>query len=179
MVAHRFKQYQVVGRHVPTEAKPDPPLFRMKMWAKDTVKAKSKFWYFLTKLRKVKKSNGQLIAINEITDRSPTTVSNYAIWIRYQSRTGFHNMYKEYRDTTLNGAVEQMYQEMASRHRVRLPCIQIIKTAAIEDDKCKRLGTTQFHDEKIAFPIMKKIMRPPSKSQRTVFKYTRPTVCMI
>lgn len=45
--------------------------------------------------------------------------------------TGFHNAYKEYRDTTLNGAVEQMYQEMGSRHRVRSPCIQIIKTATI------------------------------------------------
>ena len=26
------------------------------------------------------------------------------------SRTGYHNAYKEYRDTTLNGAVEQLYQ---------------------------------------------------------------------
>jgi large subunit ribosomal protein L18Ae len=34
-------------------------------------------------------------------------------------------MYKEYRDTTLNGAVDQMYSEMASRHRVRFPCIQV------------------------------------------------------
>ena len=29
----------------------------------------------------------------------------------------------------INGGVEQMYTEMASRHRVRFPCIQIIKTA--------------------------------------------------
>nr|GEY38947.1 ribosomal protein L18a [Tanacetum cinerariifolium] len=34
-------------------------------------------------------------------------------------------MYKEYRDTTLNGSIEQMYTEMASRHRVRHPCIQV------------------------------------------------------
>ena len=54
-------------------------------------------------------------------------VKNYGIWIRYQSRTGFHNMYKEYRDCTLNGAVEQLYDEMAGRHRVRKPCLQIIK----------------------------------------------------
>lgn len=33
--------------------------------------------------------------------------------------------YKEYRDTTLNGAIGQMYSEMASRHRVRYPCIQV------------------------------------------------------
>lgn len=37
-------------------------------------------------------------------------MKNYGIWVRYQSRTGYHNAYKEYRDTTLNGAVEQMYQ---------------------------------------------------------------------
>jgi len=30
------------------------------------------------------------------------------VWVRYQSRTGYHNMYKEYRDVTLNGAVEQV-----------------------------------------------------------------------
>jgi ribosomal protein L20A (L18A) len=51
--------------------------------------------------------------------------------VLYCCSTGFHNAYKEYRDTTLNGAVEQMYQEMGSRHRVRSPCIQIIKTATI------------------------------------------------
>lgn len=61
----------------------------------------------------------------QIFERKPTTVKNFGIWVRYQSRTGYHNMYKEYRDTTLNGAVDQMYSEMASRHRVRFPCIQV------------------------------------------------------
>ena len=53
----------------------------------------------------------------QIFEKKPTTVKNFGVWVRYQSRTGYHNMYKEYRDTTLNGAVEQLYQEMASRHR--------------------------------------------------------------
>ena len=47
---------------------------------------------------------------SQIFERKPTTVKNFGIWVRYQSRTGYHNMYKEYRDTTLNGAVEQLYQ---------------------------------------------------------------------
>ncbi|KAH0645695.1 hypothetical protein KY285_033737 [Solanum tuberosum] len=67
----------------------------MKLWATNEVRAKSKFWYFL---RKLKKSNGQMLAINE---KYPTKIKNYGIWLRYQSRTGYHNMY---RDTTLNGA---------------------------------------------------------------------------
>ena len=36
------------------------------MWATDAVCAKSKFWYFLRKLRRVKKANGQIISANEV-----------------------------------------------------------------------------------------------------------------
>ncbi|PRQ35219.1 putative ribosomal protein 50S-L18Ae/60S-L20/60S-L18A [Rosa chinensis] len=62
-------------------------------------------------------------------------------------------MYKEYRDTTLNGDVDQMCTEMASRHRVRFPCIQIIETATIPAKLCKRESTKQFHNSKIKFPL--------------------------
>merc|ERR1712232_1250688 len=127
------------------------------MGAEDPIRAKSKFWYFLRKLRKVK---------------------NFGIWVRYQSRTGYHNMYKEYRDVTLNGAVEQMYQEMGSRHRVRFPCIQIIKTATIPASKCKRDNIKQFHDSKIKFPLTHKIVRPSSQVYKTTFKAVRPNVAM-
>ena len=51
-----------------------------------------------------------LVVWLQIFEKKPTTVKNFGIWVRYQSRTGYHNMYKEYRDVTLNGAVEQMYQ---------------------------------------------------------------------
>ena len=40
----KYHQYQVVGRHSPTEANENPELYRMKLWATDTVAAKSKFW---------------------------------------------------------------------------------------------------------------------------------------
>ena len=41
--------------------------------------------YFLRKLRKVKKANGQILAINEIFERNPTTVKNYGIWVRAEA----------------------------------------------------------------------------------------------
>ena len=62
----QYHQYQVVGRHVPTDAHPEPEVFRMKLWALDDVKARSKFWYFMSRLKKVKKANGQIIACNEV-----------------------------------------------------------------------------------------------------------------
>ncbi|GAX73600.1 hypothetical protein CEUSTIGMA_g1051.t1 [Chlamydomonas eustigma] len=175
---YKFHQYQVVGRHLPTEAEPNPTVYRMKVWAEDTVKAKSKFWYFLRKLRRVKKANGQVLSINEIFEKKPTTIKNFGIWVRYQSRTGYHNMYKEYRDTTLNGAVEQLYQEMGSRHRVRFPCVQIIKTATVPASACKRANTQQFLDSKIKFPQTFKLIRPPSRTLKTTFKATRPSTAM-
>ncbi|XP_028793630.1 aspartyl protease family protein 2 [Neltuma alba] len=178
MVSFRFHQYQVVGRALPTETDEHPKIYRMKLWATNEVRAKSKFWYFLRKLKKVKKSNGQVLAINEIYEKNPTKIDNYGIWLRYQSRTGYHNMYKEYRDTTLNGAVEQMYTEMASRHRVRFPCIQIIKTATIPAKMCKRESTKQFHNSKIKFPLVFKKVRPPSRKLKTTYKASRPNLFM-
>jgi large subunit ribosomal protein L18Ae len=114
----------------------------------------------------------------QIFERNPTNIKNYGIWLRYQSRTGYHNMYKEYRDTTLNGAVEQMYTEMASRHRVRAPCIQIIKTATVHFKLCKRDNTKQFHNDNIKFPLVYRKVRPPTRKLKTTFKASRPNLFM-
>mmetsp|Transcript_37804 Transcript_37804/g.52488 ORF Transcript_37804/g.52488 Transcript_37804/m.52488 type:complete len:180 (-) Transcript_37804:131-670(-) len=179
MVACKYHQYQIVGRHVPTEKDASPKIYRMKMWATDAVRAKSKFWYFMSLLKKVKRANGQIISCNEILERKPTTVKNYGVWVRYQSRTGYHNMYKEFRDVTMNGAVDQLYCEMGARHRVRASCLQIVKTATIPSNLCKRTAVTMMHDPKVSFPIQQKIVRPISKSLKTVFKYKRPAACMM
>ena len=56
------------------------------------------------------------VMLVQIHEKKPTTIKNFGVWVRYQSRTGYHNMYKEYRDTTLNGAVEQLYQVLASAY---------------------------------------------------------------
>ena len=119
-----------------------------------------------------------MLDLSQIFERNPTTIKNYGIWLRYQSRTGYHNMYKEYRDTTLNGAVEQMYNEMASRHRVRSPCIQIIKTATVDFKLCKRDNTKQFHNSKIKFPLVNRKVRPPTRKLKTTFRASRPNLFM-
>ena len=62
----RLQEYQVIGRHVPSDANPVPKLFRMRIFAPNEVVAKSRFWYFLAKLRKIKKANGEIITLNQV-----------------------------------------------------------------------------------------------------------------
>ena len=42
-----FNEYQVVGRHLPSEHEPTPKIYRMRIFAPNEVVAKSRFWYFL------------------------------------------------------------------------------------------------------------------------------------
>jgi hypothetical protein len=61
-----LQEYQVIGRHLPTEADPTPKIFRMRIFAANEVVAKSRFWYFLRQLKKVKKANGEIIGVNVV-----------------------------------------------------------------------------------------------------------------
>lgn len=156
----RLNEYQVIGRRLPTEAVPQPKLFRMRIFAPNTVVAKSRFWYFLQKLYKVKKASGEIVAVDVIEDLTPSKVKNYGIWIRYESRSGIHNMYKEYRDVTRVGAVETMYQDLAARHRARFRNIHILKVVelALEDD-VKRQYVRQFLSDDLKFPMPRKVVK--------------------
>ena len=52
-------------------------------------------------------------------------VKNFGIWIRYDSRSGTHNMYKEFRELSRADAVKSLYQDMAARHRARFRSIHV------------------------------------------------------
>ena len=168
-------QYEVVGRHKPSEKDPNPKVYRMKLFADNTVVARSRFWYYMSLFKKVKRANGEICEVHEIFERNPNHVKNFAIWIRYDSRSGTHNMYKEYRDTTLTGAVAQMYSELSGRHRARKSCIQIVRTAVLKASECKRPSTLQFHDSKIKFRLNHRIARPSAKRYSKIFKATAPS----
>ena len=126
-----IKEYQVVGRHLPSEAQPTPKLYRMRIFATNEVVAKSRFWYFLRKLKKVKKANGEIIGVNVINERRPLRVKNFGIWLRYDSRSGTHNMYKEFRELSRADAVHALYQDMAARHRARFRSIHVCLPANV------------------------------------------------
>jgi len=169
-------------------------------------------------MRKMKKTTGEILDVNEICEKNDRYVKNFGIWIKYNSRsgtcstrvccsfyfsrllpfkylflflrspfslllalqqhknhaTGTHNMYREYRSTTLTNAVDNLYNDMAGRHRARNKSIQIIKTATVEAKDCKRVSTTQFHAKGLKFPLPHRIMRPATKQVKALFSANRP-----
>lgn len=44
----------------------------------------------------------------QIREKKSLHVKNYGIWLRYNSRSGTHNMYKEFRALTLCDAVNKL-----------------------------------------------------------------------
>jgi large subunit ribosomal protein L18Ae len=59
-------QFLVVGRSHPSTQNPNPKIFKMRIFANDQVRAKSKFWYFLKRMNKIKKANGEILSVNEV-----------------------------------------------------------------------------------------------------------------
>merc|ERR1711912_174075 len=163
MVASLFHQYEVIGRHVPTERDPNPKAYRIKLFTRNETQARSRFWYFIRRLVKMKKANAEILSIREIFEKKPEKVSKYGIWLRYDSRSGTTNMYKEFSALTQNDAVQQMYQEMAGRHRARFSSIHIIKVEEISASECIRANTKQYLKANIAFPLTHRVPRAAKK----------------
>ncbi|KAG8533908.1 60S ribosomal protein L20A [Bacidia gigantensis] len=169
----RLNEYQIIGRHLPTETNPTPKLYRMRIFAPNTVVAKSRFWYFLMKLKKVKKANGEVVSVNQIHEKRPTKVKNFGIWIRYDSRSGTHNMYKEYREMSRAEAVDALYQDMAARHRARFRSIHILRVVEVEKtDDVKRPYLKQLLTKNLKFPLPHRV---PAKTKGKTFAPHRPS----
>ena len=62
----QLKEYKVIGRKLPSEKEPNPPLYRMRIFAPDHIVAKSRFWYFLRQLRKFKKTTGEIVSVQQV-----------------------------------------------------------------------------------------------------------------
>ncbi|KAH0422162.1 hypothetical protein CcaCcLH18_12991 [Colletotrichum camelliae] len=172
-LASRLTEYEVIGRHLPTESNPTPALYRMTIFAPNTTVAKSRYWYFLRGLKKVKKATGEIVSVKEIQEKHPLKVKNFGIWIRYDSRSGTHNMYKEYREMSRTDAVEALYSDMAARHRARFRSIHILKVVELEKaDDVKRPYIKQLLTKGLTFPLPHRVPKIPNQK---IFSAKRPT----
>eukprot|EP00051_Salpingoeca_urceolata_P026186 m.476381 g.476381 ORF g.476381 m.476381 type:complete len:176 (-) comp20513_c0_seq1:51-578(-) len=171
MKGSELNQYTVTGRRLPSDKVPEPPVYKMTIFAPNDVVAKSRFFYFLSQLKKLKRSHGEILSVSQVFD-SKTQIRNFGIWLRYDSRSGTHNMYREYRDINLPAAVTACYRDMASRHQVRARSLQIIRTDVIPAKDTRRPSVQRFHDSKIKFPLPHRQLKSTIKSK---FVANRPT----
>ena len=171
-----IKQYWVTGRQLPSESNADPTCYRIRVFAKNTVIARSHFWYEMKRQNKVRKCQGEIVAVSEIFERKTNSVKNYGIVLKYLTRTGIVNMYKEYRDVTLCGAVSQMYSEMAGRHSAKGDTIHIIKTVIQPNSSVARAGTMQYLKVNCKFPKFTTQKRAPTAAHKRTFTATRPVL---
>merc|ERR1711871_711287 len=165
----QVKQFWVVGRQLPNEANPEPTCYRIRVFAKNIVLARSQFWYEMKRQNKVRKCQGEIVSVSEIFERNTNSVKNYGIVLKYRTRTDIVNMYKEYRSNTLCGAVGQMYSEMAGRHSARGDSIHIIETCVQLDKDVMREQTKQCTRRALRFPKFALNKRAPTQAHRRVF----------
>lgn len=62
----QLKEYKVIGRSLPSDKNRAPPLYQMKIFAQDKCTAKSRFWYFVSQLRKMKKMSGEILSVQQV-----------------------------------------------------------------------------------------------------------------
>ncbi|XP_031566619.1 60S ribosomal protein L18a-like [Actinia tenebrosa] len=164
-VRGQLREFQVIGRKMPSKKVTVPPLYKMRIFAPDEVVARSKFWYFISQLKRMKKSQGEIVSCQEIFEKKPLQIKNFGVWLRYDSRSGTHNMYREYRDLTVADAVTACYRDMAARHRARGSSIQIMKVETVPSSKCRRPHVKQMHDNKMKFPLPHRVIKSQFKSK--------------
>uniref|UniRef100_A0A8C2R989 Large ribosomal subunit protein eL20 n=1 Tax=Capra hircus TaxID=9925 RepID=A0A8C2R989_CAPHI len=110
------------------------------------------------KLKKMKKSSGEIVYCGQVLEESPWRVKNFGIWLHQDSRSGTHM----YRDLTTAGAITHCY-----RHRARAHSIQIMKVEEIAAGKHRRPAVKQFHDSKIKLLLPHRVLRGQHKPRFT------------
>ena len=106
--------------------------------------------------------------------KSEKTMSGLAV--RVTATTRRHGATYASTATKLTGAVDQLYSEMAGRHRARPRSIQIIRTGVVENKAdLKRPATIQYAKDGLKFPLPHRIVRAPEKKFKSTFAASRPS----
>lgn len=64
--------------------------------------------------------------------------------------------------------------DMAGRSRAKAGAIQILKTAELKPEECKRPLIKQYHTQKIKFPLPHRVAKTP-KEFKSTFKASNPS----
>ena len=177
--SNRGRQFLVFGRALPTEKTPNPAVIVVKVIAPNEAVARSRFWKLNKRDHKLKRSHGEVLKIQEVHEKTKTITKNFGVFLKYRSHTGVHNMFKEYRDVSMRGAIDQMYNEIAGNYKASSERVDIIKTVELnkEELKIRNPRCLQWVDtESIQYPLWRKTARPTHSKYSSHFAKRRPVV---
>lgn len=148
---------------------------RMCIFAPKHVVVKSRFWYFMSQLRRMKNSSRENVYCVQVFKKSPlsclwiTLASGCGdLWHLADSLSGTH-MYRKYWDLTTANTVLLQHGYL------------IMKVEEIVAGRCPWQAIKQFHDTKKKFPLPHHVLRCQrkpgftTKSPNTFFQTQRPT----
>ena len=188
MVKNRFKEplskqpircYLVYGRKNPSAEDIKPKVIVSRVYARNAAFAESKFWKLNRSLFKLKKANGRVLKVQEVGERTTNVIKNYGIFYKYRSNVGTHNSFKEVRAISLSKALETLYAELGSNHKVSGSAITIIKTTELADKELRMRNPrclTWLKTDTISFPIWKKTARSSEARYQKTYTTKRPVV---
>jgi len=128
-------------------------IYFMKNFSPNKITAKSKFWSVLKKTQKLKKKNGSIIIAQKIYEKKNNFVKTYGIWSKVKIKNGYVNLFKEYRDFMMTGAVEQFYIELGGRFKIKPKDVTILRVERIKEIESSKSNVKQFLGKKINYPI--------------------------
>ena len=177
--SNRGRQFLVFGRALPTDKKPQPEVIVVKVVAPNEAVARSRFWKLNMLDHKLKRSRGEVLKVQEVHEKTKNIAKNYGVYLKYRSHTGVHNMFKEFRDVTLKGAVDQMYNEIAGNYKASAERVDIVMTTELKNDelKVRNPRCLQWVDtENISYPLWRRSARPTHSRYAHHFAKKRPVV---
>lgn len=175
----RGRRFLVFGRRLPTETNPEPEVIVVRVFAANQAIAKSRFWKLNKRDHKLKKRDAEVVKVTEVYEGNTTVPKNFGIYLKYRSRTGFHNAFKEYRAASLKEAINQMYDEMGGNYKCSSDRIQIIQAHELSKDQLnvRNQRCLQWNDtENMKYPLWKRTARPTHTQYNTDFVANRPVI---
>ncbi len=78
---------------LPSDKNRVPPLYQMRIFAPDKITAKSRYWYFVSQLKRMKKSQGEIVLCQQVRILIKTTLPQSIFFLNIASKSFFGPCY--------------------------------------------------------------------------------------
>lgn len=152
-----MKEFEICARHKDFV---DGPIYKMAVFAKNDVVAKSRLFRVLSKTQKVKRASAEVVSVKELVDDRMLLARSYGVWIRVYSNNNPKNMYKEFRETSRARAAAACFAEMERLYKLSYFEVDIVQMAELTEETAKREEIKQYMNKDVKFPSVYPTEKP-------------------